>query len=130
MNSQVQFKIRLMTLHEQLDCLESFQPESLIQIEYFFNYLFDLISIISNEFSQEFRKKLPLEHFEEIVSELDTIKSELKVGIVLANVAKDVNQDKSINWFKAKKLPDISKQIKKRLQAILLKTILSQIQFK
>jgi hypothetical protein len=118
MNSEVKFNIRLMTLREQLDCSESFQPESPLQIEEFFNYLFDLISIISNEFAKEFRENLSPTQFEEIAGELEKIKSIIKIGIVLVRFGKDGNQVSLISWFKVKKFPEISKKIKTRIQKV------------
>jgi hypothetical protein len=117
-------------LSEQIDCLGSFQPESSLQIENFFNYLIDLISIISNDFRNEYIKKLSPKKFQEIEKDFYKIKSIIKDGVVLVKFGKDANQNKSINYFKVKKLPQIAQKIDKEFKSILLKIVMTQIQFK
>lgn len=119
-----------MLLSEQIDCLGLFQPESYLQIESFFNYLIDLISIISNDFRNEYRKKLSPKEFQEIENDFYKIESIIKDGVVLVKFGKGTNQDKSINYFKEKKLPQIAQKIDKELKSTLLKIVLTQIQFK
>jgi len=117
-NAQVKFKVRLATLSEQVDSLKSFHPESIIQVEGLLNYLFDLTSIISSEFAQEFKEKLSPKEFEEIFSELGKIKSILNGALAVMRFGMSGKYVDLISWFKRRKFPDISKSISKKILKI------------